>query len=206
MAGLIATLSQAQEIPDRRPGKEDNITRDHRGGELEKLNLSEEQKAKFKSLREENRKQMEELKKNDNITVREWRATREALRKEHREKVQSLLTNEQKAQLEKSRQERKVQMEERAKTRPDSYRVEKMKQELNLTEEQSAKLKSNREALQQKMRTLREDKTLSDEAKREQMRELMKQRKVNLRSILTEDQWKKLQDERPNRHSRRKTV
>ena len=48
----------------------------------------------------------------------------EAMRKEHREKIQSLLTDEQKAQLEKSRQERKVQMEERSKER-----AEKMKDE-----------------------------------------------------------------------------
>ena len=50
-----------------------NMERHHRGDELRKLNLSEEQKAKFKALHEENRKQMEELRKNDNITVKEWR-------------------------------------------------------------------------------------------------------------------------------------
>src|SRR5687767_9376865 len=105
VAGLMATLTQAQEIPDRKNRHQQNMERHHRGDELRKLNLSEEQKTKFKTLQEENRKQMEELRMNENITVKEWRIKRETLRKEHREKVQSMLTNEQKMQLEKSRQE-----------------------------------------------------------------------------------------------------
>jgi hypothetical protein len=81
-----------------------------------------------------------------------------------------------------------------------------MKEDLNLSEEQSAKLKNNREALQQKMRTLREDKSLSDDARKEQFKELMKQRKENLRSILTEDQWKKLQEQRQKKSNKAKIV
>ena len=198
---LVAIASQAQEIPDRRPGREEMMKRHHRGGGLDQLNLSEEQKSTLKLLREETRKQAEELKKNDNITVKEWRSKREALRKEHRQKVQSLLTNDQKTQLEKLKADRMVQMEERAKAR-----TEKMKQELNLTEDQSAKLKNNREMLRQKMQALREDQSLSDEAKREQIKELMKQRRDNLRTILTEEQWKKLQEKNKGRHYKRKTV
>ena len=81
-----------------------------------------------------------------------------------------------------------------------------MKEDLNLSEEQSAKLKSKREALQQKMKTLREDPSLSDDAKKEQYKELMKQRKENLRSILTEDQWKKLQEQKQKRPNKTKFV
>ena len=119
---LIATVAQAQEIPDRKRGREDMITREHRGEGLDQLNLSEEQKEKVKSLREETRKQMEELKKDDNMTVKDWREKREAIRKDQREKMQSILTNDQKAQLEKLRMERRAQAEEHAKAR-----VEKMK-------------------------------------------------------------------------------
>jgi hypothetical protein len=122
---------------------------------------------------------MEELKKDDNITVKDWRAKREAIRKDQREKMQSFLSTEQKAQLEKSRMERRSEAEEHSKARPDSYRVEKMKQDLNLSEEQSAKLQSSRDELRQKMQALRENQSLSDEAKKEQMKELMKQRKEN---------------------------
>ena len=81
-----------------------------------------------------------------------------------------------------------------------------MKQDLNLSEEQSAKLQSSRDELRQKMQALRENHSLSDEAKKEQMKELMNQRKENLRSILTDEQWKKFQEENQKRHSKPKRV
>lgn len=201
VVALFATAAQAQEIPDRKHGREDMMIRHHRSEGLEQLNLSEEQKEKVKSLREETRKQMEEMKKDDNMTVKDWRAKREAIRKDHREKIQSLLTTDQKAQLEKSRADRRIQTEERAKAR-----FEKMKQDLKLSDDQSAKLKSSRDQLRQKMQALRENQSLSDEAKKEQMKELMKQRKENLRSILTEEQWKKLQEQHQKRDPKRKKV
>jgi len=201
VVALFSGTAYAQEIPDRKRGREDMITREHRGEGLDQLNLSAEQKEKIKSLREGTRKQMEELKKDDNITVKDWRAKREAIRKDQREKIQSLLTSDQKAQLEKSRIERRAKAEEQS-----NARVEKMKQDLNLSEEQSAKLQKSRDELRQKMQALREDQSLSDEAKKEQMKDLMKQRKENLRSILTDEQWKKLQEETQRRHSKTKRV
>ena len=76
------------------------------------LNLSDEQKAKLKTLNEEHKKQMEELKKQDNITVKESRERMEGLRKDHQAKFQSILTPEQKATIEKSKEERKMKMKE----------------------------------------------------------------------------------------------
>jgi Spy/CpxP family protein refolding chaperone len=202
VAAAVGTTSMAQEIPDRKGPGHEMKRRQHRGGdEFKKLNLSEDQKAQFKALHEENRKQMEELKKNDNITVKEWNSKKEALRKDHREKMQRLLTTEQKAGLEKSKLERKVKMEERSKTRMD-----KMKTSLGLTEEQSAKLNSNRAAMQEKMKAIREDKSLNDEAKKEQAKELMKKQKADMRSILTEEQLKKLDEQKKKRPSHRKIV
>jgi len=201
VVALLAGAAHAQEIPDRKRGREDMITREHRGEGLDELNLTADQKEKIKSLREDTRKQMDELKKDDNITVKNWRAKREAIRKDQREKIQSLLTNEQKAQLEKSRMERRAQVEEHSKAR-----MEKMKQDLNLSEEQSAKLQKSRDELRQKMQAVRENQSLSDEAKKEQMKELMKERKENLRSILTDEQWKKLQEENQKRDSKPKKV
>jgi Spy/CpxP family protein refolding chaperone len=69
---------QAQEISDR---KHDGIHRQeghkkHHGKEWADLNLSEDQKTKFKALNEEHRKQISELKKQDNITVKESREKR----------------------------------------------------------------------------------------------------------------------------------
>ena len=69
VVALVATASYAQEIPERKAPHHEMKKRHHRSDEFKQLNLSEEQKAKFKALNDENRKQMAELKKNDNITA-----------------------------------------------------------------------------------------------------------------------------------------
>ena len=79
--------------------------------------------------------------------------------------------------------------------------MEKMKTDLGLTDEQSAKLKSDRTAMQEKMKAIREDKSLNDEAKKEQVKELMKKQKEDMRSILTEEQLKKLDEQKQKRPS-----
>ena len=207
---LIATVfggaTQAQEIRDRESGRQRTIKREHRGGhELKSLNLSEDQKTKFKALQEQNRKEMAEIRKNENITVKEWKAKMEAQRKDYRSKVQGLLTEDQKAQLEKSKAERRSRMSDRTMERT-KLRSDRMKTELGLSEEQAAKMKSNREAMTQKMKTIRENKSLTDEAKKEQVQELMKQQKEEMKSILTEEQLKKMQDQRKHRTHRKKVV
>ena len=125
----------------------------------------------------------------------------EAQRKEHRAKVQNILTDEQKAQLEKSRQERNAKSQERSNTR-----MEKMKTDLGLSDEQSAKLKSSREAMAEKMKALREDKSLNDENKKEQVKELRNKQKEEMKSILTEEQLKKFEEQKHQRSFRKKIV
>jgi Spy/CpxP family protein refolding chaperone len=189
MVVVIAIALQAQQPDHPFPG------RMHHPDEfmLQKLNLTEEQKAKFKSQQESFRKQLEELKKNENITVKEWRSRMEALRKEHKAKMQGLLTTEQKAQLEKMKAEHKAMQEIDAKAQ-----LEKMKIHLGLSDEQAATINKNRTEMMEKMKTLREDDKMDMEKKREQMKELMKERKEQMKSILTEEQMKKLQEGRPH--------
>jgi Spy/CpxP family protein refolding chaperone len=200
-ATLVVAVSQAQEIPDREAPAHEMKQKHHRGEEFKDLNLSEEQKAKLKALREESRKEREALQKNDNITVKEWRAKMEEQRKAQREKFQSILSEEQKVQLQKSKEERKARFQERAKER-----MEKMKAELKLTDEQSGKLKASREAMSEKIKSLREDQSLTDESRKEQVKELMKKQKEEMKSILTEEQLKKLEEKKRHRHSRKKIV
>ncbi|MGZ8558554.1 MAG: Spy/CpxP family protein refolding chaperone [Chitinophagaceae bacterium] len=199
VAALVVTTSQAQETEDRKPGKHQMMRKHHRGEEFKNLNLTEDQKVKFKTLNEENRKKMSELKKNDNITMKEWRSKMDAQRKEHRAKVQNLLTDEQKAQLEKSRQERNAEFSEKSKVR-----MEKMKTDLGLSDEQYGKLKSNREAMAEKMKALWEDKSLNDESKKDQVIELRKKQKEDMKSILTEEQLKKFEEQKHQRSSHKK--
>lgn len=200
IAALLATAVQAQEVKDR--GTRNRMERHHRGGdELKSLNLSDDQKAKLKSLQEENRKQMAELRKNENITVKEWKEKMQAQRKDYRTKTHNLLTPDQKAKLEKSREERKAKMQERS-----TERATRMKTELGLTDEQAANLKSSREAMAGKMKSLREDKALGEDAKKEKMKQLRMQQQEEMKSILTGEQLKKMQEQRKHRPARKKIV
>jgi Spy/CpxP family protein refolding chaperone len=197
----VATLvTQAQEKPEGRHERDGRHGGRHHKEFFQKLNLSEEQKAKFKALNESFRKQMGELKKKDDITVKEWKGRMKTLRDDHKTQIKSVLTSEQKAQMEKMRQERgekrKASAEERA---------QRMKTRLGLSDEQTAKMKASREEMTQKMKALRENKSLSDDQKKEQFRELREKQKANMKSILTEEQLKKLK-ERKHKGSRKQIV
>ena len=73
--------------------------------DMKQLNLTETQKEQFKKEKENFRKQMEELKKNENITVKEWKSRMETLRKSHKTNMDGILTTEQKGQMEKMKAE-----------------------------------------------------------------------------------------------------
>jgi Spy/CpxP family protein refolding chaperone len=204
LSALVLSLSfalKAQEIPERkaeRPMMMHGQHKDHHGMggmDMQKLNLTDAQKEQFKTQRESFRKQMEELKKNDNITVKEWKSRMETLKKDQKTKMQSILTSDQKAQLEKMKAEHKAMNEIDAKAR-----MEKMKLHLGLTDEQAAKMNKNRTEMMEKMKALREDDKMDAEKKKEQMHDLMKKQKEQMKSILTEEQMKKLQEGRKQGH------
>ena len=81
----LVVASRAQEIPERKTERpmmhQRHLGRHHKPGmDMKQLNLTDAQKEQFKTQRESFRKQMEELKKNDNITVKEWKSRMETLR------------------------------------------------------------------------------------------------------------------------------
>jgi Spy/CpxP family protein refolding chaperone len=185
-------------------GKDGGHMRHHRGHGQEafqELNLSADQKAKFKSLNEDFRSQMGELKKKeDNITVKEWKTQMESLRKDRHAKMQNILTSDQKAQLEKMKQDRKAKHEADGKARQ-----EKMKARLGLTDDQVAKLNSNRSETSAKMKALRDDKSLNDDQRKQQVQELRKKQKESFESILTKDQLQKLHEGHQKREKKATT-
>jgi Spy/CpxP family protein refolding chaperone len=195
------TVVNAQEIPERkseRPGMMQHKKRHHGMDQLKGLNLTEEQKAKFKTSNESFRTQMADLKKNDGITVKEWKEKAESIRKAHKAEMQKILTADQKAQLEKRKVEGKAKHEEAQKKMG-----ERMKANLNLTAEQSAKMEANRKAMREEMTKIRDNKSLTEQQKKEQMVQLHKKQKETLKSILTAEQIQKLKERRPENKDRR---
>ena len=201
LVGAFALSASAQDIPGRKSDgyKPHAKTRMNGKKQMEGLNLTEDQKAQFKSLNAEHRKQMEELKKQDNITVKESKERMAKLRKDHREKTQALLTAEQKEQIKKNAEARKVKSQEMA-----AKQKERMKTRLGLSDDQSAKLEKQRKETGEQMKAIRENKSLTEEQKKEQMKSLHKKNQESMKSILTPEQLEKMKEGRGDRKGDRK--
>ena len=95
----VAALPTSATAQEKRMMKHPGKMKHQHGMMARDLNLSEDQKKQAKTYREDFRKKMQELNKNENITVKEMRDRKEALQKEQRNKMQSLLTAEQKNKI-----------------------------------------------------------------------------------------------------------
>ena len=81
-----------------------------------------------------------------------------------------------------------------------------MKAELGLTDEQAIKMKSSREAMSAQLKSLRENSSLTDDARKEQAKELIKKQREEMKSILTEEQFKKWNEQKKHKPHRKKIV
>ncbi|MEE6185947.1 hypothetical protein PIECOFPK_01044 [Mycovorax composti] len=64
--------------------------------------------------------------------------------------------------------------------------------DLNLTQEQEGKIKAINDEQREKMMALRNDNSLTDDARREKMRALMQERQEKINAVLTKEQQEKL--------------
>ncbi|MEO8172387.1 MAG: hypothetical protein ABI581_04865 [Sediminibacterium sp.] len=192
---MIAGSLQAQ---TKKEGIKGNHHRNiHAGKQFGGINLSDEQKKKTKELNEGYQKQFAELRKNTSMTVGDYRTKTAALKKEQHEKMQALLTPEQKTQIATQKKNRDQKMKE-----GQVKHFDKMKSTLGLTDEQSKKLKDNQAALRDKMKSIRENKSLSDDQKKEQVRAIAKEQREQLKSVLTPEQLQKMKGGQGGRRGR----
>ncbi|MDF2385245.1 hypothetical protein JMG10_27495 [Nostoc ellipsosporum NOK] len=202
-AALTVSAAHAQDIPER---KHDGLSRSEGmkkrgGGEMAKLNLTEDQKKQFKGLQEQRRKDMEAL-KTQNLTPEQSKEKMEALRKDYHDKSQALLTTEQKSQLETLRKDRKEDMTKRGElSRKEGKRPG---QDLNLTPEQSEKLAASRKETGDKLKALKNDQSLSEDAKKAERQKIMKAQHESMKSILTPEQQQKMKESRKKHGDRKK--
>ena len=198
---LMALTAGAQEIPDRKTEDSKPIIKEKviDKKERQSLNLTEDQQTKLKSMNQGLRKKMEELRKQDNLTQKEYREKMEALRQERQSQFQSILTPDQKVQMEKNKEAFKARSKEYGKRRDA-----KMKEELKLTDDQAAKMSENRKSTMQKIETINADKSLTDEQRREKVKDAMKSRKESMKLLLTDEQLKKLKENRKDHHKKRR--
>ena len=158
------------------------------------INLTDAQKQQAKSLNEEYNAKVKNLKKDENITLKDYRAKKASLEQERKSKFQALLTPEQKDKIAQAKKTRSEKMK-----MTTQKRLDKMKSDLNLTDEQVAKIQEQRNTSMEKMKAIRENSSLSEDQKREQLMDLHKSMHESMNSILTADQIKKRDEMRINR-------
>jgi Spy/CpxP family protein refolding chaperone len=195
VSAFAALAVNAQDIPDRKRDFQP-MEKHHRHGrhgmpDMKALNLTDDQKAKFKTQNEEFRKQMTELKKNDNITVKEWKSKMETLRKDHKSRMDAILTPEQKDKLQKMKSDGMQKHEGAMKQRGAD-----LKTRLGLTDDQANKMATARKEMAEKMKLIREDKNMEADKKKEKIKELMDEQKEQMKKILTDEQLKKMKESR----------
>lgn len=162
----------------------------HRGEAMDyaKLNLTADQQQQMKSINEAFRNKMSDLRKQEStITVKEYKEQVKAIGKEKHEKIQEVLTPDQKQQLAKMKADRGKKFDGMAKSR-----MEKMKKELQLTDDQSAKMQALGAATRSKIKSIRADQSLSSDQKKEQVMAVFKKQRDDMNSLLTPEQIKKM--------------
>jgi len=175
-------------------GKEKHRQHHQKGKMAKELNFTDAQKNQAKAINADSRKKMQELNKNENITVKEQRDSKASIMKERKTKMEGLLTAEQKTKQTQLKAEHKAKKEAAY-----AKRMDKMKTNLNLTDDQVAKLKANRAANHAKAEKIKNNESLSREQKKEQMMALKAEAKEQHNKIFTPGQLKKKEELKKNR-------
>jgi Spy/CpxP family protein refolding chaperone len=200
---FFAGAAQAQDSTKHRQ-------HDHavKGGQRfsKEIGLTEAQKAEFKTQNEAFRTQAKAIRDNQALSQDQKKTQLETLRKQQHEKMQSILTAEQKEKLKASAKENKGKFagkegREKGKGKRDlkgakgmknGPDVTKLKEKLNLTDAQVSKIKANQTDFKSKADAIKSNAQLSEEQKKEQFKALAEQRKENIKSILTAEQLEKM--------------
>lgn len=187
-------------IAQNKMGKKGYHQKHEKGMMAKQLNFSDAQKAQAKTIHSDSRKQMQELNKQENITVKEMRSRKAAIQKQTKTKMDGLLTAEQKTKKAEIQKERMAKHEEQY-----VKRMDKMKTNLSLTDEQVSKLKAQRSTMQAKAEKIKNNESLSQEQKKEQIITLKAEAKEQHNKILTPEQLKKKEEMKKNRNGRHQT-
>ena len=194
LAGVViltqGTLARALQGPEQKRGfSADRIT--------QQLNLTEEQKSRVQQYLEDSRSQLQVL-RNDASLTREQRAQRmREIGQQTREKIQSLLTVEQKQKAEELRNQAQDRMRQEA-----GRRFDRTARLLDLTPEQKTQMQSLRDSQRAQLEALRDNTSLTQEQRRQQAQAIREQTRNNTRSLLNPTQQQKFNDLREGARER----
>lgn len=85
---------------------------------LDKLNLTDEQKEKFKTLMQDQQEKLRELRSDGNLGAEQLREKRQAIQEDINKKLKEILTSEQFDKLQKMREEMRANLQRRGQPQP----------------------------------------------------------------------------------------
>lgn len=203
---ILLTIGAAQ--AQTAEGRPKIPNREQKAKGFDQLNLTADQKTRMQALREDFKKGMADLKSNQQLSEEERKTRRKALHDQFRSQSEAVLTPAQKDQLSKMKTERREAGRNTKANRDGRGRLanrglNSLPKELNLTTEQQSRISNLRFEFRSKFETLRKDNALSQDSKREKMRELTKQQFDQMKSVLTADQIQKLESLRGQRNKKK---
>ena len=158
---------------------------------MKDLNLTKAQQAQMKELHQNLKQQRDAIKNDASLTQDQKKAKMQELDKSQKEKMNSILTADQKAKMQADKKNWNTKNE-------DGKGNGKMMKDLNLTDAQKAQMKANRDKMKQQMDAIKNDASLTQEQKKVKMQDLQKTQRDEMSSILTPDQKAKMQADRKN--------
>jgi hypothetical protein len=147
------------------------------------------------AINKDYRQKREDLFKQDNITLKQYKAGLLALDKEKKAKLQTLLTPQQKDAI----VARRKKMDENRQVMA-AGRLERLRLNLNLTDDQVSQIKASQQNLRNQTQAIRDNDNLLPQEKHEQIKALMTARNDNFKTILTPDQYTKFQQMMSHHH------
>ena len=173
------------------------------------LNLTEQQKTQLKSIREAQKKEMEALKQNGQVSAEQ----RKAIHEKYKAQYEAVLTPAQREEMNKKKEEWKAKGKDgKAFGRRGGdfggrgsfgQQAAFFKKELNLSADQETKLKGIFQEFQARSKDVRSNNALTQEQKRTQVQSLARQYMDQGKAVLTADQLKKLEDLKGKRKDKR---
>jgi len=186
----LFTLTANAQV-SRNSNEQNKVQRDslhkRNGNMMKDLNLTEAQKAQLKESRQSAKQQMDAIKNDASLSQDQKKTKMQELRESQREKMNSILTPDQKAKMHPERKDWKHK-------NMGQKGHHQMKADLNLTDAQKSQMKENNEIMKQQREAIKNDVSLTDTQKKEKMQQLHKAQKEKMNSILTPDQKAKMQE------------
>lgn len=197
-------LSFGQEHPTEDATAPQKVHKVRKHKEMVKsLDLTSEQEAKMKEIKEAYSSEIEKVKINETLSDENRNQEIKTLRKKQHQEMNNVLTDEQKQKMKENRANSKgfegqTHSKMTHEERTDSY-IDRLDSIVSLTDDQRAKVQSTLEGFDKKRSGLRANTTLSKEVKETQIKQLRKDQKIAIGEILTKEQNKLLKEKKAER-------